>query len=272
MDDSASRKRLRLRRADRCVVCDDDLAVGDEAIWDRASKAATCLGCDASEATIVEGEAGASASREHARRVHLREQHAREKLGRVGALIVRMTDEPQSTKAWKQGAAGEVRTATRLTELLHRHGVKLLHDRRIPGHGRANIDHIAVGPGGVTVIDTKTHRGKVRVAHVSGLIAEPREVLMIAGRNQTSLIDAVERQIELVRTTLKSAGEDQIDVRGALCFPNLAGLPMIAKLNIRKISIDGPRAVARLARRPGPLDPEAIDRIWADLGHSFPTA
>jgi hypothetical protein len=33
--------------------------------------------------------------------------------------------------------------------------VRLLHDRRVPRHGHANIDHIAVGPGGVTVIDTK---------------------------------------------------------------------------------------------------------------------
>jgi hypothetical protein len=259
-------------RPDRRAVCGDELAAGDEAFWDRMSRTVTCLGCDPGRRTVVEGQAGASASREHERRRRRREQRAREKLGRLGALIVRMTAEPQSTKVWKQGGAGEVLAAARLIELLNGHGVKLLHDRRIPGHGRANIDHIAIGPGGVTVIDTKTHHGKVRVARVGGLLSKRRSVLMIAGRNQTSLVDAVERQIELVRTALAGAGEDKADVRGALCFPHVDGLPMIAELSVREIIVDGPRPVAELARRPGPLDPEMIDRIWTHLSHSFPSA
>jgi hypothetical protein len=46
-------------------------------------------------------------------------------------------------------------------KLLDSRGVELLHDRRICG-SRANIDHLAIGPGGVTVIDAKNYRGKVR--------------------------------------------------------------------------------------------------------------
>jgi hypothetical protein len=37
----------------------------------------------------------------------------------------------------------------------------VLHDRAVP-RGRANIDHIAVVPSGVWVIDTKRYRGRVR--------------------------------------------------------------------------------------------------------------
>jgi hypothetical protein len=33
--------------------------------------------------------------------------------------------------------------------------------------GRGNIDHIAVGPGGLLAIETKSHRGKVSAEHVS---------------------------------------------------------------------------------------------------------
>jgi hypothetical protein len=33
--------------------------------------------------------------------------------------------------------------------------------------GRGNIDHIAVGPGGLLTIETKSHRGKVSAEHVS---------------------------------------------------------------------------------------------------------
>jgi hypothetical protein len=37
----------------------------------------------------------------------------------------------------------------------------VLHDRAIPGT-RSNIDHIAVVPSGVWVIDTKQYRGRVQ--------------------------------------------------------------------------------------------------------------
>jgi len=59
-------------------------------------------------------------------------------------------------------------TAVSLDKHLAGTGVLLLHDRRIPGDGGANIDHLAVGPGGVTVIDSKTQRGKIQVDRVGG--------------------------------------------------------------------------------------------------------
>lgn len=67
-----------------------------------------------------------------------------------------MIEEPQSTQSWAQGAQAERHTAARLEKHVAGHPVRLLHDRRIPGHGKANLDHLAVGPGGVTVIDSKT--------------------------------------------------------------------------------------------------------------------
>jgi len=269
---SASKKRLCLRRPDRCAVCGRELAAGDAAVWDRVSRTVTCLGCDLGEAPVVEGRAGASALREYERRRQRREQHAREKLGGLGVLLARVIDEPKTTKAWQQGGNGEVRAGARLAKHLEGYEVKLLHDRWIPGHGNANIDHLAIGPGGVTVIDTKTHRGKIRVDRVGGLFCARRSVLTIGGRDQTRLIASVERQVELVRTALSRVGEDQIDVRGAVCFPHVDGLPLVAQLIVREIIIDGPKPVAKLARRPGPLQHGTIDRIWSHLGHSFPAA
>src|SRR4051794_31534743 len=107
-----------------------------------------------------EGAPGGSAAREYARRRQLREDRARATLGGFGAAIVRLTDEPQSTKAWKKGAEGERLVARRLEKHLADSGVLLLHDRRVPG-SRANIDHLAIGPGGITVIDAKNLTGKV---------------------------------------------------------------------------------------------------------------
>jgi hypothetical protein len=138
------------------------------AIWDPAARTVTCLSCTAFEvaagptALIEPGQPGASALREYQRRHDAREQRARERLGGLGTFLVKRTDEPSSTRVWQQGGSGEVRVGARLERLLDGTSVRLLHDRRVPGHGQANIDHIAVGPVGITVIDSKTHRGKIR--------------------------------------------------------------------------------------------------------------
>lgn len=268
----ASPKRLRLRRADRCRSCERELDAGEEAFWDRSSRTVACLACGEERVEIAAGEPGASALREYERRRLRREQRARQKLGGLGSLLVRVTSEPQSTGAWRQGARGEVRVGARLAKHLDGHPVRLLHDRGVPGHGRANIDHLAIGPGGVTVINTKTHRGKIRVGHAGGLFSARRPVLSIAGRDQTRLVEGVERQVELVRAALSGCGEDDIGVRGALCFPDVDGLPLLGQLSLRGVVIDGPRPVAKLARRPGQLDSEAVDRVWHELAGLFPQA
>jgi hypothetical protein len=63
--------------------------------------------------------------------------------------------------AWRRGAAGERRTA-RLLAALERHGWAVLHDLALPG-SRANLDHLAIGPGGVFVIDSKHYRGRLQL-------------------------------------------------------------------------------------------------------------
>jgi Nuclease-related domain len=63
--------------------------------------------------------------------------------------------------AWRQGAAGERRTA-RLLAPLERHGWAILHDLALPG-SRANLDHLVIGPGGVFVIDSKQYRGRLQL-------------------------------------------------------------------------------------------------------------
>lgn len=241
-------------------------------MWHRDIRRVTCLGCDTDGTHVVEGEAGASALREYERRRQRRETHAREKLGAVGELLTRVIDEPTSTKVWQQGGNGEVRTATRLAKHLEGGAVRLLHDRRIPGHGQANIDHLTIGPGGATVIDSKTHRGEVRVERIAGLFAPRRSVLLIGGRDQTKLIDGVERQLGYVRAALDDVGGADIELRGALCFRNVDGLPPFRQLAIRDIVIDGPKPVAKVAARSGPLGTEDIERIWRALAHRFPVA
>jgi hypothetical protein len=219
------------------------------------------------------GLAGASALREYQRRHDAREQHAREKLGGLGGFLAKVIEEPSSTRVWQQGGNGEVRVGAQLEKLLNGAVVRLLHDRRVPGRGQANIDHLAVGPGGVTVIETKTHHGKIRRDWSGGLFVERRTILRINGRDQTKLITAVEKQIGYVRNALSKLDIDTtIDIAGAICFPNVDGLPWVRHLEVRGILVDGPKPVARLAARPGSLEPDAVQRIWEYLARAFPPA
>jgi hypothetical protein len=263
---------LRLRRADHCAVCRTALPAGTTATWHPGRHVVTCLGCVPDAAAADPVAAGAAARRLYERRHAAREDRARQKLGPLGVVLARMTDEPQSTRAWKTGADGEERVGARLAELLADTEVKLLHDRRMPGRGAANIDHVAIGPGGITVIDTKNYRGKVRTERIGGLFTERRTVLMIAGRDRTHLIDSVERQIAAVRTIAERLSAQPIDIRGALCFANPDGLPLLRSQSARDILMDGTRSVAKLARRRGTLDNAAISVLYQGLSSALPAA
>ena len=268
MEGSARHAPVRLDRGTCCQSCGERLVAGDLAAPAPESHTIVCLACTASRPA---GEAGASAQREYDRRSQVRRDHARETLGLLGTVLAHVIEEPQSTRSWAQGARGERRTAVRLEKHLAGHPVKLLHDRTIPGHGKANLDHLAVGPGGVTVIDSKTHRGEVRVERVGGLFTDRRSILKVGGRDQTKLIDGVERQVQLVVAALTRAGFADLDVRGALCFPNPDGLPL-RQLSVRGIVIDGPKPIAKLARRAGPRSADQVGQLVDRLAALFPEA
>jgi hypothetical protein len=81
----------------------------------------------------------------------------------VAALVgwrLRFRPSEQVT-AWRRGAQGERRTA-RLLDRLNRDGFVVFHDLAVPGNTSANVDHLAIGPSGVFVIDSKQWTGHVR--------------------------------------------------------------------------------------------------------------
>jgi hypothetical protein len=110
------------------------------------------------EPVIDGGSAGASAQREYERRKSKREQRVRTAHPRIGGFLLAVTDDPQSTKAWATGAAGEMVLGRRLDGLANE-TTFVLHDRRIPPK-KANIDHIVISASGVFVIDAKKYNGR----------------------------------------------------------------------------------------------------------------
>jgi hypothetical protein len=198
---------IRLRYAATCCSCKTELARGTLAAWDREKRTATCSAClDASTARFTEatvevdrGVAGGSARREFQRRHERRELQIRERHKRLGGVILALSSDPQSTTAWAAGARGE-ETVGRYLEALRAEGIAVLHDRRIPG-SKANIDHIAISPAGVFVVDPKNYRGKVEQRDAGGLFRTDLR-LYVGGRDKTKLVKGMDQQVAAVRAAL----------------------------------------------------------------------
>jgi len=198
------------------------------------------------------GTAGASARREFERRKARREDRIRTQHPRLGGLILALSDDPESTRAWDQGAIGEERLGARLDTLAGASGVKVLHDRRIPGT-RPNIDHLAVAASGVWVIDAKHYKGRPSL-RVEGGVLRPRvERLMVGRRDCTKLVDGVLKQVDLVRGALADQGV-AAPVTGALAFVD-ADWPMVGgSFGTRGVHVLWPRRLQKLVLAPGELE------------------
>src|SRR6185295_94323 len=96
------------------------------------------------------GIAGASGKREYERRRAKREAQTRDRHPRIGGLLLKLQNAPEHEQAWARGAAGEEELAASLARRCPE--AIVLHDRRMPV-SRANIDHLAIVPSGVYVID-----------------------------------------------------------------------------------------------------------------------
>jgi hypothetical protein len=77
----------------------------------------------------------------------------------LGAWRIWPRDDPDR---WLRGSAGERATASLLAGLARRRWI-VLHDRALP-YGRANVDHLVIGPSGVWVVDTKAYRAPLVVS------------------------------------------------------------------------------------------------------------
>ena len=138
---------------------------------------------------------------------------------------------------------------------------------------RANIDHIAIAPSGVYVIDCKRYKGKIAVA--TPLFGKPK--LKIAGRDRTKLIDGLDRQVAHVEAALALVAAE-VPVHGCLCFvaPEglLAdvGLPLLRTLKINGYPLYYPKRLAKRLNRDGPITPHRAQRLQAELDRRLPPA
>lgn len=156
--------------------------------------------------------------------------------------------------AWAKGAEGE-RVVGRLLDSVP--GVLVLHDRAVPG-SPANIDHIAIAPTGVYVIDAKHYTGEPRLDRLGdGSILR----LKVGGADRTGLVVGVRHQLGVVAEAL---AEPAVPVRAVLCFVG-AQWPNSNGFVIDGVGVTSPDALGELLVTPGPLSPAEIAAVHARL-------
>lgn len=281
-------RQLRLRYAGVCRACGVELDRGTHAWYDATAKQVVCLDCAAdapaqdwqeapsahptlfdAAAVTDAGMAGASARREYERRVAKREDRIRARHPKLGGLILALSEQPQSTTAWERGAKGEELLGRSLDGLTDQ-GVRVLHDRRIPGT-RANIDHIAVSEAGVSVLDAKRYRGRPHLKIEGGLLRPRTETLMVGTRRCDAIVEGMHKQVRLLGEALGSAIAD-VPVAGMLVFIE-ADWPLFGgDFTTRGVKVLWPKKARDLILNPGLLDAEHIDAVHRRLAAAFPPA
>lgn len=292
---------MRLRYAGTCRSCGAPLPAGSPALYDRDTRSFRCIRCpgpatgqprseDAEAVTepatapssetdigpsrstavgapLAARVAGASARREFERRRAARKERIRTKHPRLGGLILAVSNEPQSTKAWAVGADGE-KTVGRRLDSLAGPSVRSLHDRRIP-RTRANIDHIVTCASGVYVIDAKQYKGRPQLRVDGGFLRERTEKLMVGSRDCTKLVDSVLKQVELVRAAV---GDESVPINGFLCFVSAEWPLFGGAFAIRGVGVLWTKKLAAQIGQPGRLDDRRVGEIHQRLARAFPLA
>jgi hypothetical protein len=221
-------------------------------------------GAGGQEREIDRGVAGRSALGEYERRHAKREERIRQRWGCLAGLVLAGSDDPQSTRAWQRGSAGESKLARSLAKL-KRDDIIVLHDRRVP-RGRANIDHVVVCPSGVFVVDTKLYRGQIHTKDVGGFFR--RDLRLFVGRRDcTRLADGMAWQ---VRATEAALGDAETRVVPVLCFIDAEWPLFGGPREFEGVLIDSERSLKRRVARRGELDLEEVRETATVLSEALP--
>jgi len=203
-----------------------------------------------------------------------RDSELRERFPRSGGALVRVARhlDDDAPTSWQKGAAGEESFGARL-DGLREHGFAVLHDRRKPG-GKANIDHLVVGPRGVYVVDAKHYSGKLDVRTEGGFLQPKVTHLTVGGRNRRKLVEGMAWQVQAVRDVVG----DRVEARGGtirpfLCFMGVTVDWLAGPWIVGDVVVTWPkRFLADIEKVDGPLGPGDIRAVAGAIANGLPSA
>jgi hypothetical protein len=159
---------------------------------------------------------------------------------------------------YERGRLGEQAVGAAL-ERLRAHRYDVLHDVRWPGRRRANIDHVAVGPAGILVVDAKNWTGKVAAHH---------GILRQNGSRRDKEVDGVRRAGADVAALLQLPWA--LHVIPVLC---LAGEHQVSPTRCSQVTVvDVGRLADWVSALPGHLSPGDVRDLAAELRSKLPSA
>ncbi len=162
------------------------------------------------------------------------------------------TDAPSHETAWGKGADGERRVGGMLDTLAPRGTIRVVHDRRIPG-GPANIDHIAVAPSGVYVIDTKRYQNKL----VEDRMRRGAAALHVGGLSKPQMVEQMHRQADVVRHTF----DVEVRIVPVLCFIDANWRLFNKSFDVAGVRVCHPLVLRKWLGRSGALTCEGVEDL-----------
>jgi hypothetical protein len=182
-------------------------------------------------------------------------------------VVLAVTDDPQSTRAWATGARGEERLAHEFDGI---EGLNVLNDRRVPGT-RGNIDHSVIAPAGVFVVDAKHYEGRIEIRN-KGWLLRPEYRLYVGRRDCSHLAEGLGWQAEAVKTALVGAGIDPLPpITSVLCFIDGDWPFFGAPDEFAGVRLVAPKSLRKVATATAALEPKEISRLTAVLGARLPS-
>ncbi|MGA2474724.1 MAG: nuclease-related domain-containing protein [Acidimicrobiales bacterium] len=210
------------------------------------------------------GRPGASARAEFERHLRQDAERRRRRFGRfLAPLVAVLAGVRPSTARCRVGGEAEERVGRLLSQGVGDGGL-VLHGRRVP-RSRANIDHIAVVPSGVWVIDTKRYRGRVRPGRPPGRFLGGR-TLVVNGHDRGTLLAAARHQGALVEAVVGPG----VAVHAVLCFADGEWGCVARPARIGGVMVTWPKALVRVLAGPGPLEPDQRVALATRIARAFP--
>jgi hypothetical protein len=182
----------------------------------------------------------------------------------VGTIGPRAKADARRVRSWEQGASGERIVGARLDRI---DGIEVLHDRRVP-RTRATIDHIAIGPRGVYVIQAKLARPNGEHELRRRTVRRERSV-WISGHDETMLVTKMSVRVNAITRAMSAT---PITVTAALCFVDAPWPSLREPFTMDGVWVGWPDALPDLVGRPGLLTGEAMKEAARVLETRLPPA